>query len=86
MFSLLCYRREATLRERLALSVAMFPRGEVGAGVLVISLSYGIGGPVVTVALLSLALNLVMTGIFIAMVKRFIGYDGAHTGVERKGL
>lgn len=73
MFSLLCYRREATFRERLALSVAMFPRGEVGAGVLVISLSYGIGGPVVTVALLSLALNLVMTGLFIAMVKKLIG-------------
>jgi Kef-type K+ transport system membrane component KefB len=72
MFSLLCYRREATFKERLALSVAMFPRGEVGAGVLVISLSYGIGGPVVTVALLSLALNLVMTGFFIAIVKKLI--------------
>jgi len=72
MFSLLCYRREASLKERLALSVAMFPRGEVGAGVLVISLSYGIGGPVVTVALLSLALNLVMTGIFIAIVKKLL--------------
>jgi Kef-type K+ transport system membrane component KefB len=72
MFSLLCYRREASVKERLALSIAMFPRGEVGAGVLVISLSYGIGGPVVTVALLSLALNLVMTGFFIAMVKRLV--------------
>jgi Kef-type K+ transport system membrane component KefB len=72
MFSLLCYRSEASLKERLALSVAMFPRGEVGAGVLVISLSYGIGGPVVTVALLSLALNLILTGFFIAAVKKLI--------------
>ncbi|MFN0116669.1 MAG: sodium:proton antiporter [Elusimicrobiota bacterium] len=72
MFSLLCYRKEVSLKERLALSIAMFPRGEVGAGVLVVSLSYGIGGPAVTVALLSLALNLVMTGMFIAVVKKLI--------------
>ena len=45
MFPVLCYRKEVCLKERLALSVAMFPRGEVGAGVLIISLSYGIGGP-----------------------------------------
>jgi hypothetical protein len=48
----------------------MWPRGEVGAGVLVISLSYGIGGPIVTVAMLSLALNLLLTGVFIYVVKR----------------
>ena len=48
----------------------MWPRGEVGAGVLVISLSYGIGGPIVTVAMLSLALNLLLTGAFIYVVKR----------------
>ena len=57
MFPAFCYRREAALRERLALSVGMFPRGEVGAGVLVISLSYGLGGPALTVAVLSLALR-----------------------------
>jgi amino acid permease len=48
----------------------MWPRGEVGAGVLVISLSYGIGGPIVTVAMLSLAFNLLLTGAFIYIVKR----------------
>lgn len=73
MFPVLCYRQEATLRERLALSIAMFPRGEVGAGVLVISMSYGIGGIAVTVAVLSLALNLLLTGIFIIAVKKLIG-------------
>jgi len=70
MFPALCYRKEAHWRERLAVAIGMWPRGEVGAGVLVISLSYGIGGPVVTVAMLSLALNLLLTGLFIFIVKR----------------
>lgn len=74
MFPTFCYRREANLRERLALSVGMFPRGEVGAGVLVISLSYGIGGNALTVAMLSLALNLVCTGLFIVVVKKLINH------------
>ena len=34
------------------------------------SLKIGIGGPVVTVAMLSLALNLLLTGVFIYVVKR----------------
>jgi Kef-type K+ transport system membrane component KefB len=72
MFPTLCYRREASVRERLALSIAMFPRGEVGAGVLVISLSYGLGGPALTVAVLSLALNLLCTGLFIAAVQALL--------------
>ncbi len=72
MFPALCYRREVSFRERLAVAIGMFPRGEVGAGVLVISLSYGLGGPVLTVAVLSLALNLLLTGVFIAVVKKLI--------------
>lgn len=72
MLPLVFYRREASMRERLAVCVAMFPRGEVGAGVLVVGLGYGIGGPVLTVAMLSLALNLVLTGVFIALVKWLI--------------
>lgn len=78
MFPVFCYRAEATLRERLAVAVSMFPRGEVGAGVLVISLSYGIGGPVVTVAMLSLAVNLLFTGLFIAIVKYLIRPENLH--------
>ena len=50
----------------------MWPRGEVGAGVLVLSLSYGIGGPIVTVVMLSLALNLALTGVFILVVRKLI--------------
>lgn len=79
MFPALCYRREAHWRERLALAVGMWPRGEVGAGVLVISLSYGIGGPIVTVAMLSLALNLLLTGVFILIVKRLTRGLPAYT-------
>jgi len=77
MFPAFCYRREVHWRHRLAVAIGMWPRGEVGAGVLVLSLSYGIGGPIVTVAMLSLALNLALTGVFIVVVKRLIaGVDG----------
>jgi hypothetical protein len=56
----------------------MWPRGEVGAGILVLSLNYGIGGPIVTVAMLSLALNLALTGVFILIVKKLM--SGAPEG------
>ena len=69
------YRKEANWRERLAVAVAMFPRGEVGAGVLIISMSYGIGGLVITVSMLSLALNLLLTGFFIIIVKRLLSIN-----------
>ncbi|MFZ5980652.1 MAG: sodium:proton antiporter [Candidatus Zixiibacteriota bacterium] len=72
MFPLFVYRKEASLKERLAIGIGMWPRGEVGAGVLVISLSYGISGYMVTVAALSLALNLLLTGVFILIVKRLL--------------
>lgn len=68
----LAYRHEASLRSRLAVSVSMFARGEVGAGVLIISLSYGIEGPIITISMLSLALNLLLTGLFIIAVKRIL--------------
>jgi hypothetical protein len=80
MFPALCYRREAHWRERLAVAIGMWPRGEVGAGVLVVSLSYGIGGAVVTVAMLSLALNLLLTGLFILIVKKLL------SGIPKTGL
>lgn len=67
-----CYKEEATLRERIALSVGMFPRGEVGAGVLLVSIGYGMTGFPVTVAALSLALNLLLTGVVIAVIIKLI--------------
>lgn len=76
MFPALVYRKEASLRQRLAVSVSMFPRGEVGAGVLIISISHGISGMVVTVAVLSLCLNLMLTVFFIWIVKKLLkGYS-----------
>jgi hypothetical protein len=39
-------------------------RGEVGAGVLAASLSYGLAGTALAVTVLSLALNLLPTGVF----------------------
>jgi Kef-type K+ transport system membrane component KefB len=79
MFSVFCYRDEASLRERLAVSIAMWPRGEVGAGILVVSLGYGLGGTMVAVATLSLALNLVATGAFIWIVKRLLRSEGVRS-------
>lgn len=72
MFPLFVYRTEAHWKERLAIAIGMWPRGEVGAGVLVVSLSYGIGGDMVTIATLSLALNLLLTGVFIFIVKKLL--------------
>ncbi len=72
MFPLFCYRQKATFKERLALSIGLFPRGEVGAGVIMVSLGYGIGGEVLTIAMLSLTLNLFMTGLFIYAVRRLL--------------
>jgi Kef-type K+ transport system membrane component KefB len=80
MFPAFCYRREASFRERLAVSIGMWPRGEVGAGVLVISLSYGLAGPALTVAVLSLALNLLCTGLFIVVVKKLLAHPSAARG------
>jgi hypothetical protein len=40
--------------------------------VLVVSLGYGLGGPMMTVAMLSLALNLILTGAFILLVQRLV--------------
>ena len=72
MYPFFCYRKEAHWRHRLAVAIGMWPRGEVGAGILVLSLSYGIGGPVVTVAMLSLALNLALTGVFIFIIRKLL--------------
>lgn len=79
MFPCFCYRNEATLKERLAVSVAMFPRGEVGAGILALSLSYGINGPHVAVAFMSLALNLILTAVFILIVKKLLDPSNGTT-------
>ena len=69
-FVVFCYRKSKPFSQRLAVAISMFPRGEVGAGILVLTLAYGLGGPAVAVAMLSLCLNLILTGVFILMVKK----------------
>jgi hypothetical protein len=78
---LAAYGDEATLRERAALSLGMFPRGEVGIGVLLVSLEIfhqtgSLEAPgireSISVAGLSLALNLCLTGLFILAVIRLL--------------
>jgi Kef-type K+ transport system membrane component KefB len=85
MFPSLCYRRQAGPHERLALAVSMWPRGEVGAGILVIALGYGLGGPLLAVALLSLMLNLLLTGVFILIVKALLQRHRTIYGVADVG-
>ena len=65
----LCFYRDRSLRERLALSVGMFTRGEVGAGVIFIAMSYKVGGPVLLISILTLVLNLILTMGFVLLVK-----------------
>jgi hypothetical protein len=85
MFPVLCYRKETSFRQRLAVGIGLWPRGEVGAGVLVVSLGYGIGGPVVVIAMLSLALNLMLTGVFIAIISRIIRDDPEVVALRAQG-
>lgn len=69
LFPLFFYR-DRKLSERLALSIGMFTRGEVGAGVIFIALGYSLGGPALIISVLTLVLNLLLTGIFVVWVKR----------------
>lgn len=64
------FYRDRLLTERLALSVGMFTRGEVGAGIIFIALGYSLGGPVLIISVLTIVLNLILTGIFVVWVKR----------------
>lgn len=64
------FYRDRTLSERLALSIGMFTRGEVGAGIIFIALGYNLGGPALVISVLTLVLNLILTGIFVLWVKK----------------
>ena len=64
------FYRDRTLTERFALSIGMFTRGEVGAGIVFIALGYGLGGPLLTISLLTILTNLILTGFFVVIVKK----------------
>lgn len=64
------FYRDRKFSERLALSIGMFTRGEVGAGVIFIALGYSLGGPALIISVLTIVLNLILTGIFVLWVKK----------------
>ena len=66
----LFFYRDRKVSERLALSIGMFTRGEVGAGVIFIALGYSLGGPALIISVLTLVLNLILTGGFVVWVKK----------------
>lgn len=69
MFPMFFYR-DRMLSERLALSIGMFTRGEVGAGVIFIALGYNLGGPALLISVLTIVFNLILTGLFVLWVKK----------------
>ncbi|MEG1545560.1 MAG: sodium:proton antiporter, partial [Tannerellaceae bacterium] len=69
LFPLFFYR-ERLKRERLALSIGMFTRGEVGAGIIFIALGYNLGGPALMISVLTIVFNLILTGIFVVWVEK----------------
>jgi uncharacterized protein HemX len=48
----------------------MCPRGEVGAGIIVISIHAGISGPAVELAVVCLVINLVLSGAFVTWTRQ----------------
>ncbi len=64
------FYRDRKFSERLALSIGMFTRGEVGAGVIFSALGYNLGGPALLISVLTIVLNLILTGIFVLWVKK----------------
>ena len=64
------FYRDRKFSERLALSIGMFTRGEVGAGVIFIALGYNLGGRALLISVHTIVLNLILTGIFVLWVKK----------------
>lgn len=76
------FYRDRSLTERFALSVGMFTRGEVGAGVIFIALGYNIGGPILLISVLTLVLNLILTIGFVYIVKHLALKSAQSSGEE----
>lgn len=66
----LFFYRDRRLSERLAVSIGMFTRGEVGAGVIFIAISYNLNSNALIISALTLVLNLILTGGFVLLVQR----------------
>merc|ERR1719235_282800 len=83
MFPLFCYRDEADWQTRLALCLGMCPRGEVGAGIIVISIEAGISGPAVELAVVCLVINLVLSGAFVTWTKQLARSSESRVAAAR---
>jgi len=66
----LAFYRDRKMDERLAVSIGMFTRGEVGAGVLFIAIGYHMSGVLLIISVLAMCLNLLFTGFFIGYAKK----------------
>ncbi len=64
------FYRDRRFSERLAVSVGMFTRGEVGAGVIFIAIGYNLGSNALIIAALTLVFNLILTGGFVIWVRK----------------
>lgn len=80
LFPLFFYK-DRKIGERLAISIGMFARGEVGAGVLFIAIGYQLGGVLLVVSVLAMCLNLLLTGFFISYAKK-LTRDAAKETIE----
>eukprot|EP00930_Biecheleria_cincta_P046197 TRINITY_DN31868_c0_g1_i1.p1 TRINITY_DN31868_c0_g1~~TRINITY_DN31868_c0_g1_i1.p1 ORF type:complete len:526 (-),score=88.14 TRINITY_DN31868_c0_g1_i1:179-1720(-) len=78
MFPAFCYKKETNKPTRLALAIAMMPRGEVCAGIIVNAIALGITGPAITIAVFCLALNMMMVSGFIFVVKVLTGFSNSR--------
>jgi uncharacterized protein HemX len=83
MFPCFCYRDEADWQTRFALSLGMCPRGEVGAGIIVISIEAGIKGPAIELAVVCLVINLVLSGAFVTWTKQLARASEHRVAVAR---
>lgn len=66
------YKKESHLRERIAVCLGMFIRGEMAAGVFALSVQHGISEYTTTVVVVSLILNLLLTSLLITGAAKLI--------------
>ncbi|MFR9621070.1 MAG: sodium:proton antiporter [Rikenellaceae bacterium] len=80
----LFFYRDRKVSERLAVSIGMFTRGEVGAGVIFIAIGYNLGGNALIISALTLVLNLILTGGFVLLVRNLAlrSYDPQMESAE----
>ena len=64
------FYKDRKLSERLAISIGMFTRGEVGAGIIFIAIGYNIGGPLLAISIQTIVLNQILTGFYVLIVKK----------------